>query len=108
MSVKEFVSDGYLQEVNRRFFHPLGLALAVTIDRDFENETLDEALDRADKYVIDILDWRDDPEGVMFEDLEEFEILRGEKIQEKLDANLAYREEHLGFGIQPLRSLKNV
>jgi hypothetical protein len=27
MAISEFVDEGYLQEVNRRFFHPLGLAL---------------------------------------------------------------------------------
>jgi hypothetical protein len=28
MSGDEFREKGYLQEVNRRFFHPLGIALA--------------------------------------------------------------------------------
>lgn len=31
MPVNEFRDDGYLQEVNRRFLHPLGLALEVTV-----------------------------------------------------------------------------
>lgn len=34
MSIKEFVEFGYLQEVNRQFFHPLGLALEAHVDPD--------------------------------------------------------------------------
>ena len=32
MSVKEFRERGFLQELNRLFLHPLGLALEVIID----------------------------------------------------------------------------
>ncbi len=31
LDLKEFVETGYLQEANRLFFHPLGLALAVSV-----------------------------------------------------------------------------
>src|SRR5438445_10887455 len=31
MPIREFVDEGYLQEVNRQFLHPLGLALEVTV-----------------------------------------------------------------------------
>lgn len=31
LPVREFVDGGYLQEVNRKFLHPLGLALEVTV-----------------------------------------------------------------------------
>jgi hypothetical protein len=34
MDISEFRRLGYLQEVNRRFFHPLGLALSVNVDDD--------------------------------------------------------------------------
>ena len=30
INLKEFVDAGYLQEVNRQFFHPLGLALEIS------------------------------------------------------------------------------
>ena len=54
MDLKEFREKGYLQEANRRFFHPLGLQLAVTVDDN-------------DKYIdLQILDGRDDPEGCAF------------------------------------------
>jgi hypothetical protein len=54
IDVKEFREFGYLQEVNRCFFHPLGLALEVKIDED-GNETLGA-----------VWDSRDDPEGFIF------------------------------------------
>jgi hypothetical protein len=34
ISIKEFGEAGYLQEVNRKFFHPLGLALEIVVDDD--------------------------------------------------------------------------
>jgi hypothetical protein len=55
MDLKEFVEDGYLQEANRLFFHPLGLALSVSVDDDTGETTLHE-----------IWDYREDPEGMMF------------------------------------------
>lgn len=50
-------AEGFLQEVNRRFFHPLGLALAVEVGEDLD----------PDGYMrIQIWDYRDDPEGMFF------------------------------------------
>ena len=52
--IKEFREKGFLQEVNRQFFHPIGMALEVVID-DVGNETLGG-----------IWDYRDDPEGMLY------------------------------------------
>lgn len=58
LSAKEFVSAGFLQEVNRRFFHPLGLDLAAV-----EGKGADPG-----EWVIGALaDYRDDPEGVLYD-----------------------------------------
>jgi hypothetical protein len=57
INIKEFRKLGYLQEVNRQFFHPLGLALAINI-HDTGEETLDS-----------VWDYRDEPEGIFFADL---------------------------------------
>ena len=54
LDVKEFREAGYLQEANRLFFHPLGLALSVDIDDD-GNESLGG-----------IWDYRSDPDGMTF------------------------------------------
>ena len=54
IDIKEFRELGFLQEVNRKFFHPLGLALEIVIDDN-------------DNYILKgIWDSRDDPEGIYF------------------------------------------
>ena len=55
MNIKEFADDGYLQELNRQFLHPLGLALYVNEREDGQCE------------LGGIADYRDDPEGVIFD-----------------------------------------
>ncbi len=55
MNLQEFRELGYLQEVNRGFFHPHGLALEMTIDKG--------------KFSISgVWDYREDPEGIIFTD----------------------------------------
>ena len=53
MSIKEFREIGFLQEANRQFFHPLGLALEVTTDAGEER-------------LSGVWDYREDPEGMSF------------------------------------------
>jgi hypothetical protein len=86
MSIKEFREKGYLQEVNRRFLHPLGLALETVIEED------------GTERLGGVWDYRDDPEGIIFQEVS----------QEKAD--FVYREElkrehsrleSFGFKIQP-------
>ena len=55
MSAKEFRDEGYLQEVNRMFLHPLGLALEVIAD---ENEVIDFG---------GIWDYRNEEEGMRYD-----------------------------------------
>lgn len=54
LDVREFVEVGYLQEVNRTFFHPLGLALEVGVTPGGEH------------YLSGVWDCRDDDEGVLY------------------------------------------
>ncbi len=77
MDITEFRDLGYLQEVNRLFFHPLGLALEVVIERCAECEgrgTDDEGpcpeCDGAGKTerLGGVWDSREDPEGFFFAD----------------------------------------
>lgn len=56
IDIKEFREKGFLQEANRLFFHPVGLALEVVQHED-GSETLGG-----------IWDYRDDPEGITFSD----------------------------------------
>lgn len=54
IDIKEFRKLGFLQEVNRTFFHPLGLALEVIINAD------------GTEVLGGIQDYRDDPEGFYY------------------------------------------
>jgi len=53
---KEFRDKGFLQEANRQFFHPLGLALSVIIDDDTGEVT----------GLGGVWDYRDDLEGMFY------------------------------------------
>jgi hypothetical protein len=90
-------SDGYLQEVNRRFFHPLGMALAVTSYPD------------GAQVISGVIDARDDPEGYVFDlsswpdpamarrDFHEKAVV----IENEWDLRSAVREERFGWVVQP-------
>jgi hypothetical protein len=79
MSVNEFVEQGFLQEVNRLFFHPRGLALSVWEDDD-GNHTL-----------LNIWDSRDDLEGIAFAD----ECLNSPEAIEKVKIVEAEFQKHI-------------
>lgn len=55
IDIKEFREKGYLQELNRKFLHPLGLALEIIQEND-GTETLGG-----------IWDCRDDEEGIYYD-----------------------------------------
>lgn len=59
VDLTDFRNSGLLQEVNRRAFHPLGLALVVNIDSDTGEV----------QGIAGIADYREDPEGIAFQDL---------------------------------------
>ena len=81
IDIKEFRAKGFLQEANRKFFHPLGLALEVIIN----DETGEEGLGG-------IWDYRNDDEGMFFspnmisKDKTDYtEALRKSKIEYRLE-----------------------
>lgn len=76
MSAKEFTKSGYLQEVNRRFFHPLGLAMSVERDKDNDDECYYK--------FFSIIDSRDDPEGFIF-DTEKMSIEEIDEMCKKIE-----------------------
>ena len=71
MDISEFRKEGFLQEVNRLFFHPLGLALEIVLD-DCGNASLGG-----------IWDYRDDPGGIFYDDevIDELKIDAVEKLR---------------------------
>lgn len=90
MSVAEFRAAGYLQEVNRRFLHPLGLALEVIVDDD------------GTELFGQVWDGRDDPEGWAFGP-EMIDADKAQRIEAELQAKAEYRRRSLGYVIQPAR-----
>jgi hypothetical protein len=54
MNIAEFRKLGFLQEANRLFFHPLGLALEIVVNDD------------GSEQLGGVWDYRDDLEGIMF------------------------------------------
>jgi len=89
LKLREFVDLGLLQEVNRLFFHPMGLALEVTNFND------------GDKVLLSgIQDNRHDPEGMMF--AKPPSRVKAEWVEQLRDTKLSARLEALGWVIQPV------
>lgn len=99
ISAKEFREKGYLQELNRIFLHPLGLALVVIVE------------DNGEEKMGGIWDYRDDPEGIRY-DYANPEFSSPERVQaarkkrdmvlKELEARSPAREKALGFIIEPI------
>jgi hypothetical protein len=96
MDVKEFREKGYLQELNRKFLHPLGLALEVVVEQD------------GTEHLGGIWDYRDDPEGIYYdiEHSEEERKVRFRKNYFNIAAEFALkgadRQRTLGFDVEPI------
>lgn len=105
MTAKEFRDEGFLQEVNRQFFHPLGLALAVYVN--------DEELD--DCFKVSIWDDRHDPEGWFFAE-GSLSQEKADKVYELMESKRITRNILLGhdktdasiFGREPIQGINEV
>jgi len=92
MDIKELRELGLLAELNRIFFHPLGLALEIKMGKE-EGDP---------ERLGGIWDYRDDPEGIVYEP-EFFEA----EVKEKVERAMGFikvrhkkRMERLGFIFQ--------
>ena len=98
LDIGELKDLGYLQELNRQFLHPLGLALEVCRDVD------DDTGETGPWTLGGVWDYRDDPEGMRYAD----EYLRSDEAIAKADhvysESMGRREgrEKLGYWVQPL------
>lgn len=101
MNLEEFVEEGYLQEVNRRFFHPLGLALEVKCSQTVQDGT-DAVL--INKWELSgVWDYRDDPEGMTYApDNSEEKTRKHNNINKIIEERKPIRENALGYWIQPI------
>ncbi|NQV07971.1 hypothetical protein HQ535_15645 [bacterium] len=94
LSVAELVESGLLQELNRRFLHPLGFALAV---------------DKAASRLHGIWDCRDDPEGIVFADLSDADAWEKYNRVEAIARNRhRWRRSLLGWVVQPIGDRREV
>lgn len=94
IDIAEFRREGYLQEINRRFLHPLGLALEVVHDDD------------GSWRLGGVWDCRDDPEGIRYgvgdEAGEGFTLsAHADHIEELWRARVPARTAALGYMVQP-------
>jgi hypothetical protein len=90
INIKEFREKGFLQEVNRQFFHPLGLAIEVVIEKD------------GTEHLGGIWDYREHPEGIIFKE----GVIDEQKIDYVLnlkDSKRKVRQDMFGSIIQPIQ-----
>lgn len=116
MSIAEFREAGYLQEANRLFFHPLGLALEVVtepcgcdgglVEKGPAGATYSAPCDRCRgggtvERLGGVWDYREDPEGIVFGDdmIDPAKVL---VVETEMLKHAETREELLGAVIQPV------
>ena len=90
IAIKDFVEEGFLQEANRQFFHPLGLALSVIVDDD------------GTYHLGKIWDSSDDLEGFIFNDFTDKDRAKAQSVGRLRDIRAKVRLEHLGYVVQPI------
>lgn len=98
MKIKEFRKLGLLQEINRCFLHPMGLALEI-VKEENGNEEFGK-----------IWDFRDDPEGMMFgNDFSNNEnaLICKETVAKMFNEKKVVRNANFGWHIQPCEKLKD-
>lgn len=121
MDLAAFRERGYLQEANRQFFHPLGLALEWTsgLTRDAVEKMLaargvrfgHDAIDNVMAFVFaagldkphlsGVWDYRDDPEGMSYGD-GVIDPVKAERFNREWAEKADVRRARLGYIIQPV------
>lgn len=99
ITIKEFREAGYLQELNRQFLHPLGMAIEVVVNDD------------GTEALGGIWDYRDDPDGMRFDYANHEHSppkrvsgarAKADRVQREMDARRPVREGALGYWIEPI------
>ncbi len=96
MSIKKFRELGFIQELNRNFLHPVGLALDVEINEETGEEVIKE-----------IVDNRDEDGGMIFKD-EEIDMGKFRSVRDLFSAKVNKRQALLGFIVQPVEKIKKI
>lgn len=96
INIKEFREKGYLQELNRLFLHPIGLAMAIGIN------------EHGEEFFNGIWDYRKDAEGIYYDLKNSNEeriskFLKNEKfIKLEIEKRRSKRIDLLGDNIEPI------
>ena len=89
MSLQEFRDTGLLQEINRKFLHPMGLSMYFDV---YDNGTI---------AFGGIYDAREDPEGLYYADNEPaFNKEKEESVSLMFNAKRVSRWNKLGYHVQ--------
>lgn len=88
MDIAEFREFGYLQELNRIFLHPLGLAVEVVVEED------------GTERLGGVWDYRDNPEGLHYGDGVDPE--KASRVMREQADRGRVRCETLGYWHQPV------
>lgn len=104
LDLDAIVDDGYLQEANRMFFHPLGLALeyakSITVTDPSLNDGKTTEITLTKTFFARVWDYRDDPEGMRFGD-GTISVDKADSVAMAQMVKRPIREELLGYWIQP-------
>lgn len=92
IDIKEFREFGYLQELNRQFLHPLGLALEVVSEED------------GSERLGGIWDYRDDPEGIFFGE-DQMDPAKARRVQKAYYSKDVTRSLLVGSPVQPINKV---
>ena len=101
IDIKEFRKLGFLQELNRQFLHPMGLALEVVVDEETGEEKLGG-----------IWDYRNDPEGIIYDiansDEERIKAFndKANYVENHINKMIRTRIEKIGYGVEQIPQLK--
>lgn len=102
---QEFIDTGYLQEVNRQFLHPLGLALEVSKSIRVSDPRINngEPAEIQGRFVffVRVWDYREDAEGIRYEGGLP-DPAKAAAVEAILEERVAGREAALGYWVQPV------
>lgn len=90
MAIRDFVDQGYLQEVNRQFFHPLAMALVA------DETPLDDGL------VLVGIRLTGNADGFVFDAITPDIVTKAQKVAAVAATVARARQAALGYVIQPL------
>jgi len=92
MDIQAFMDFGFLQEANRMFFHPLGLALEVNVNEKGE-------------YTLGgVWNYMDDPEGMFFH-TDTIDVSKAARVEELWKSKAEARIKMEGSVIQPIEPI---